>query len=494
MAGLRGHGRDGARRGEIGRSWSRAVYRPPMRHLRLLWDALRSSLWFVPTLFVLGALVLAQGMIELGHLLPMEDLERAVPRLLAVGPEGARSVLATIAASMISVAGVAFSITIVAITLTASQYTSRILRTFTADRANQAVLGTFVGIFVYCLWVLRTITEGDGGGRVVRDAAAAATNGGAGGGQEVYSFVPVLAVLFAVVLALVGVACLIFFIHHIAQSIQAERLIQAATRETLEAVDRLFPERMGEEAHAVHADPPPEGTPWNAIAAPGTGYLRSVDADGLVELASERDLVIRMERPVGAFVVEGSPLVSLADRPAPDSELVSKVCARFAIGGQRTMVQDASFGIRQIVDVALKALSPGVNDTTTAVSCVEHLSAIMARVAERRMPSEHRLRRGRVRVIVMRPGFEAMLGQAFDQIRQHAGGNVATLAHLVEALGVVAERTEDADRRAAITRSLDLVAAKAAATIEQPEDLAGVEAQVSALRARLDGQPDQKPV
>ncbi|MFI4915809.1 MAG: DUF2254 domain-containing protein [Phycisphaerales bacterium JB060] len=433
-----------------------------MRHIRLLWDALRSSLWFVPALFVFGALVLAQGMIELGHILPMDDLEEALPRVLAVGPDGARSVLATIAGSMISVAGVAFSITIVALTLASSQYTSRILRNFLRDRSNQAVLGAFVGIFVYCLWVLRTVSEGGD-----------------------YSFVPVLAVLFAVVLALVGIACLIFFIHHIARSIQAERIILAATDETLAAVDRLFPEGMGQDARVVHPAMPPEETAWHAIAASSTGYLQSVDGDGLVMLASERDLVIRMERPVGGFVVEGSPLVSIADLPAPEDELVEKVNALLAIGGQRTLVQDAGFGIRQIVDVALKALSPGINDTTTAVSCVEHLTAIMARLAQRRIPSEHRIRRGKLRLIAMRPGFHAMLGQAFDQIRQTAGGNVATLAALVDALAVIAELTDDEDRRSAIAGQLRLVADKAAATVEQAEDLAGIEAAVGALRERL---------
>ncbi|MEQ8844647.1 MAG: DUF2254 domain-containing protein [Phycisphaerales bacterium] len=444
-----------------------------MRHLRLLWDALRSSLWFVPTLFVVGALLLAQGMIELGHLLPTDDWEEAAPRLLAVGPDGARSVLATIAGSMISVAGVAFSITIVALSLASSQYTSRILRNFMADRANQAVLGAFVGIFVYCLWVLRTISQG-------KDGAS---------GSEGYSFVPVLAVLFAVVLALVGIACLIFFIHHIAASIQAERIILAATDETLAAVERLFPEKVGEGvgqgSAAVRPALPPEDTAWHAIAASSTGYLQSVDGDRLVELASERDLVVRMERPVGGFVVEGSPLVSLADRPAPEEELVNQINALFAVGGQRTIVQDASYGIRQIVDVALKALSPGINDTTTAVSCVEHLSAVMAKIARRQLPSEHRMYRGTLRVIAMRPGFDDMLGQAFDQIRQNAGGNVATLSALVDALAVVAERTDDADRRAAIARQLDLVATKAAATIEQAEDLAPVEATVAALRKKL---------
>lgn len=437
-----------------------------MRHLRLIWDALRSSLWFVPSLFVLGAIVLAQGMIELDHLLPIEKLEEALPRIFAVGPSGARSVLATIAGSMISVAGVAFSITIVALTLASSQYTSRILRNFMRDRANQSVLGAFVGIFVYCLWVLRTISDGEG-----------------------YSFVPIIAVLFAVVLALVGIACLIFFIHHIAKAIQAEHIILAATAETLSAVERLFPERVAEPAQVVRPPLPSEGTVWHEIPASCTGYLQSVDGDGLLHYACEHDCVVRMERPVGQFVVEGSPLVSLGDAQEPDEDTQKQVLAYFAVGGQRTLVQDAGYGIRQIVDVALKALSPGINDTTTAVSCTEHLSAIMARVSERRMPEVHRVAGGKVRLIAVRLSFAGLLGEAFDQIRQNAGGNVATLGAIVAGLNVIAERTEDPDRRRAILAQLERVRDKAESTIEQPEDRAGLDESIAYLRRRLEDRP-----
>lgn len=433
-----------------------------MRHLHLIWDALRSSLWFVPSLFVLGAVALAQGLIEVDHMLPVGKLEEALPRIFAVGPSGARSVLATIAGSMISVAGVAFSITIVALSLASSQYTSRILRNFMRDRANQIVLGTFVGIFVYCLWVLRTISEGDA-----------------------YAFVPVTAILFSMLLAIVGIACLIFFIHHIANAIQAEHIILAATSETIDAIDRLFPENMADPAEVVHPPLPDAQTTWHTVRAASTGYLQTVDGQGLVAFAVERDCVVRMDLAVGAFVVEGSPLASLAHQGVLSDEEIDAANAYFAIGGQRTLVQDASFGIRQIVDVALKALSPGINDTTTAVSCTEHLTAIMARLAERRMPSPYRIDKGKLRVIAHRPAFDEMLGAAFDQIRQNAGGNVATLRTLVDGLTVLAERTEDPDRRAAIARQLDLVATKAESTIEQPEDRAAIDAAVQKLRERL---------
>ncbi|UYV13029.1 MAG: DUF2254 domain-containing protein [Phycisphaera sp.] len=449
-----------------------------MRHLGLIWEALRTSLWFVPSLFVLGAIVLAQGMIELDHVLPMGKLESALPRVFAVGPSGARSVLATVAGSMISVAGVAFSITIVALTLASSQYTSRILRNFMRDRANQAVLGAFVGIFVYCLWVLRTISEGSG---------------------EAYSFVPATAVLMGVVLAIVGIACLIFFIHHIAQAIQAEHIILAATNETLDTVDRLFPERLGKDADAgeetaAMARVSDGAMAWRAIASNKTGYLQSVDEDGLLRFACERGIVVRMECAIGRFVVEGSALASLAVPPAPASvadtrqpegHTVEALRGLFAIGGQRTTVQDSAYGIRQIVDVALKALSPGVNDTTTAVSCVEHLTSIMARVAVRRIPSAYRLEEGQVRVIALRPSFAELLGNAFDQIRQNSAGNVATLQALVDGLIVLADRAAKPEYRQSITDQLDLIAALAERTIEQDADRARIEETVRRLREDL---------
>ena len=435
-------------------------------------------MWFVPTLFVLGSIVLAQGMIEIDHALPVGKLESWLPRVFSVGPAGARSVLATIAGSMISVAGVAFSITIVALSLASSQYTSRILRNFMRDRANQAVLGAFVGIFVYCLWVLRTISEGS---------------------DESYSFVPPTAFLMAVVLALVGIACLIFFIHHIARTIQAEHIILAATNETLSAVERLFPEDMGEgpgtgEGASELPGMPGEDADWRSVSARSTGYLQSVDEQGLMDFAHDRGVVVRVEFCVGEFVVEGSALASLTAPPPPASaaatnqpggDTAGELRGLIAMGGQRTMVQDASYGIRQIVDVALKALSPGVNDTTTAVSCVEHLTAIMARVAERKMPSRYRLKDGQVRVIVQRPSFEALLGGAFDQIRQSAGGNVATLGALVDGLAVIAERTNDAGRRGAIARQLGLVAELAGRTIEQDADRVSVEDAAGRVRAVL---------
>lgn len=194
-----------------------------MLRLKSLLGELRSSLWFVPTLMVVGAGALAVGLIEVDARLNRELLTN-FPRLFGAGAEGSRGMLSSIAGSMITVAGVTFSITIVALSLASSQYTPRILRNFMRDRANQTVLGVFVGIFTYCLIVLRTIRGGDEN-----------------------LFVPSLSVVVGVILAVVGIGFLIFFIHHIAASIQASNIIASVAEETIKTIDKLFPQELGEE-------------------------------------------------------------------------------------------------------------------------------------------------------------------------------------------------------------------------------------------------------
>lgn len=186
-----------------------------------VWETLRSSLWFLPSISVIFAIVLALSLVTIDASIDHEGLRDTLPRVFGAGAEGSREMLSAIATSMITIAGVAFSITIVALSLASSQYTSRILRNFMRDRANQSVLGTFVGIYVYCLVVLRTVRGGDS------------------------PFVPSFAVLVAVLLAIVGIGCFIFFIHHIAASIQAESIIKSAADETRQAIDRLFPAKIG---------------------------------------------------------------------------------------------------------------------------------------------------------------------------------------------------------------------------------------------------------
>jgi uncharacterized membrane protein len=427
-----------------------------LNKLRHMLEQLRSGLWFVPTLIVGGAVALAIGLIEAEDVFGPTRLAQDFPRLFGAGAAGARGLLESIAGSMITVAGVTFSITIVALTLASTQYSPRILRNFMRDRANQTVLGVFVGIYAYCLVVLRTIR---------------------GGGDDDGLFVPSLAVLVGLALAFVAIGFLIFFIHHVATAIQANTILEGASAETLRAIDRLFPAELG---HAADASQRREAVArsagvWAVVPARRSGFIQNVDADALLGFAREHDAIVRMERAIGEFVIEAQPLVAVAGAPVDDAASQA-LCRAFMIDRQRTVDQDPAFGIRQIVDIALKALSPGINDTTTAINCIDHLGVILSRLAARRIESAVRADAGAVRVLARGPSFASLLAEAMDQIRQNADTNVAVLIRLLEVLGLVSQRMTDIERRRLLREHADLMVETAERGVPAAVDRARIHA------------------
>jgi uncharacterized membrane protein len=440
-----------------------------MNGIRNAWADLRSSLWFVPGTLVLAAIGLAIVLIEIDIALEPE-IRGKEQRLFLAGPEGARGVLDSIAGSMVTVAGVVFSITIVALSLASSQYTPRVLRTFMRDRGNQAVLGVFLGVFAYCLVVMRTIRSGDD------------------------EFVPAVSVVVAVVLALVGIGFLIYFIHHIALSIQASHILATIQRETVAAVDRLFPEGLGVEAEEEHAAPHLERARWTTVPALTTGYIQRLDTDGLVRFAADHGGAVRMERGIGEFVIEGTPLASLSGDGAAESDgdeerTRTKALNRlYTVNQQRTVDQDAGFGIRQLVDVALKALSPSTNDATTAVMSLEYLGAILVRLARRRVETPFRETDGQLRVIARGPSFESLVGEALDQIRRSAERHPSVLHRLIGVIGTVASETQDHGRRIVLRRHVEAVVEAIGRSVTSPHDRAELEAEAARVLEAL-GRP-----
>ncbi len=406
----------------------------PVGKLQQLWIDIRSSLWFVPTIIVFGAITLALGLIEIDQQID-DQLRGWWPRLFAAEAEGSRAMLSAIAGAMITVAGVVFSITIVALALASNQYTSRVLRNFMRDPITQIVLGVFVAIYAYCILVLRTVSSGEG------------------------AFVPSLAVFGGVVLALIGIGFLIFFIHHIAASIQASEIIAAVARDTLKAVARLFPQELGE---AADEDDEPEhqimsNTTWQVVPAGTTGYIQSVDPNSLLDFAHERGTVVRMERGVGDFVAQGRPIASLALDHPPDEPTIKALNRIYAIDSYRTTDQDAEFGIRQLVDIALKALSPGINDTTTAVTCIEYISVILLACAPRDIEPPYRYDEGELRVIARGPTFERLVSLAFDQILENAEGNTEIITRLLTSIEQIAEAVRGPRRQRLLARQVAVI-------------------------------------
>ncbi|WP_044000521.1 DUF2254 domain-containing protein [Hymenobacter swuensis] len=421
-----------------------------MNRLRALWQNLNASLWFVPTLMVAGALLLAFGLVIIEPRLNLDGLRNYL-LLFGAGADGARGMLTAIAGSMITVAGLIFSLTLSTLAQVSSQYTSRVLRNFMRDRTNQVVLGFFVSIFAYCLIVLRTIRGGDEG-----------------------RFIPSLAVGMGLMLALLSIGVLIFFIHHMASSLQAATIVGNAATETEAAIARLFPDELGEQASAAetqHLLRQADQLTWHPVRATATGYVQSIDEDGVLALACTLRGVVRLEHGIGGFVARGEVLAAVASyegRPvAQPADLTIQVNDLFGCGGQRTIEQDAGFGLRQIVDIALKALSPGINDTTTAIICIDHLGALLALLASRRLPGPLRAAddEDQVRVVAVRPTFGQFAASAFDQIRSSADGNVGVYLRLLKSLATVGQRTQLPERRLALRQQAELVGEAAQRTL-----------------------------
>ncbi|MEZ5091869.1 DUF2254 domain-containing protein [Nocardioides sp.] len=429
------------------------------RLIRLV-DQLRVSFWFLPALLLLAATVLAWGALlaDAAHDGTWGGL------LFNGGPQGARTILGTIAGSMVTVGTTVFSITMVALTLASSQFGPRMLSNFLRDRGNQLTIGLFLAVFLYSLIVLRGVHDRAGG-------------------------VPNLAVSLAIVLAVAALMVLVYFIHHIATSIQVMNLVQLLADDLSAGLDSSVPE-AGESPDVVVTRPelPPPG---HAVDAASSGYVQYVDRSALVRRAAERDLVLRLLVRPGRFVVAGSPLARAwtADGRAATDEQCADLAALVSVGPRRSIAQDVEFPIRQLVEVGLRALSPGINDPTTATACLNQLSVGLSRVADRPMPPDvHPDGDGVARLVQEGPlTWARLVGGAFDQLRQAAGGHVVVHLHLLEALTTIAGRTTRLDRLTVLRRQGDLVWEAAQQAVAQAADLEVVRQRHAALLAAVGG-------
>lgn len=404
-----------------------------MIYVRQILYAVRSSFWFTPAVIVVGMILLACGMIALEGVLDPEFV-KDVPLLFAAGAAGSRGLLSTVASSMITVAGVVFSITLVVLSLTASQYSPRVLRNFMRDSINQSVLGVFLGIYAYCLVVLRTIYENDEN-----------------------TFVPTLAVLGALLLGFTGIAYLIFFIHHIAVSIQASQILADVAHETLGVVDQSFPESVESDDPPVEDVPVQFGKSWRPLRATRSGFLQTIQTERLVRQAQEQDFVVRLRSGLGDFLVEGAIIGEILSVAPLEPAREDSVRDCFTAGRERTFEQDVAYGLRQSVDIALKALSPGINDVTTAMTAVHYLTVVMTRISQRHIEMVFRDDQNEPRLRTSGPGFEQLLTLAFSEIRHNAAGTHSILRELIRALETLTEQNALPSRRAAIAAELALL-------------------------------------
>jgi uncharacterized membrane protein len=371
-------------------------------------------------------------------------------------PQVAQVILAGIAASIMTVVSIVFAILLMTLTLASMQFSPRIIVSFSRDRVTQWTLGAFLGAFCYCMAAL--------------PAARSLPR----------PFAPVATVLGAMALALVCVGLLLFFIHHISQAISVNHIVDRIAAETEAVIDETMPEphRLDRLMDADSLRPNPSET---AVSAGDSGYIRFIDTRRLVALAKQYHVTIRVLRRVGHFVPAGIPLmmVSKGNRLTPEG--TAALLGAFDFGPTRTLQQDVEFGVLQIVDIALKAISPAVNDPTTAISCVDQLSRILIRFASREPPEELLYDPpGIVRAGIGWIRFERLLDAAFEQIRMYSKTDVAVSLRLLRALGDIAVTTPDPEfRRILIERGRRIVAGCAEKLGE--EELRGLRARQAAL-------------
>ncbi|HEY8613014.1 MAG TPA: DUF2254 domain-containing protein [Roseomonas sp.] len=412
-------------------------------------EALGDAFWIRPALLVLLGLLLGEAAVlaeQAGAKLPW------VPDhwIYAGGEAGARAVLSAVASSMIGVAGTIFSITVAALSLASGQMGPRLLRNFVRDAGNQYALGVFLGTFVYALVVLRTVRSVD----------------------EV-PFVPHLGVTGAMLLALLCVATLIWFVHHVAAGINVETVIDLVHDELSEAIGRL----SLDELPGAPAVAPPRGTP---VTLAERGYLRAVDEDSLADWAAEHGVVLVLLVRPGDYLFPGGAVAELAGS-AEAARAKDLVRAAFSLGARQAAAQDLEFAVRQLVEVAVRALSPGINDPFTAIAVLDRLGAALCEVAPRYLQGSTVMRKGRVALHRKVTDYAGLCDAMFHMIRHHASGSPAVLIHLLETLGHVMAVEARPDRQVELRRHADLILSAGRTAVGNLADIARLEARHAAL-------------
>ncbi|MBT0992962.1 DUF2254 domain-containing protein [Cellulomonas sp. DKR-3] len=417
---------------------------------------LRQRFWFLPAVMCVLAVLVAEALIAVDRAVGTPTVSGWADHLvLTVGESGSRDVLGAIATSSLAVAGTTFSITIAVLALTSSAYGPRLVPGFMADRGNQAVLGVFVSTFLYALLVLRSI-------RAIGDP----------GDQEADVFVPHLAVNFAVLLAVANVAVLVWFIHHISDSIQVWTLA-SQVRETLcRTIERLYPERAGE-SRPVPAGAIPTSATGVVVTAQRPGYVELVDIERLVRLASRHDAVVALTVTPGDHVVAGEAVAVVGGLPAERvGEVVERVRRAVHVADARDAHQDVAFVVQQLTDMAARALSPGTNDPTTAVNAVDDLAAGLTLLAERPLPSAARFDdEGALRLYAPHPDPVDLVGSVLEAIRWYGAGAPTVVRAAVRLAARVGAAARDPALRAAAAEEVELLAQAVARADLLPADV-----------------------
>jgi uncharacterized membrane protein len=386
---------------------------------------LRAAFWLVPAVCVLAALVAAPLIARLDAVVSPDG-----GTWFGGGAESARQILGVIASSVLTFAGLVFSITIVALQLASTQFSPRVLRSFLRDRYTQVSLGLFIGTFNFALLTLREVRGAD-----------------AAGGE----FVPGLSVSVTVVLALASVTAAMVYIHHMAQAVRVVVVIDRIAAETKRSLDRLYPDTPPAlDAPAVPATAPGQR---RLVNAKESGVLSYIDVEDLVETAVDEDVTVELLMDPGTYVIAGQPLFQVT---GPAEFDVRPLHDLVDFESERDISQDPAYGFRQLVDIAERAISPAINDPTTAVQCVDRIHALLRRIATRDLAVGNHIVDGVLRLRVPMPDWVDYVGLACDELR-HWGGNAPRIQRRLQTmLRDLCDHVDD-DRRPAILAQMRLL-------------------------------------
>jgi uncharacterized membrane protein len=429
-----------------------------------LWIRLKTSLWFVPALMTVGAGAIAVAALRIdSDLLP--EGER-VWWLYSGKPDSASELLSTLLSSIITMATLAVSITMVVLTLAASQLGPRLIRSFIGNRRTQVSLGFFIMTIVYLLLVYRRVD-----------------------GDLNVDNVPHVAITLGSALSLVCVFLLLFYVHHLASSIVSDTVINRVGDELDGILHRLLPEA---DSVAPRDARPVSGAldeTGGALSLPRGGYVQIIDYGMLVELAHDCDVVLTLRFRAGWHLLAGGPHVLVHPVERANDELAARIANAVILGTDRTPTQDIEFSIRQLVEIALRALSPGINDPYTAVAVIDRLAASLALAMRRDMePAQHRDGDGAVRVVARPSTFTGLVDRSFNEIRQSASGTPAILIHLLDAIADLTCFARTPEQRDALDRHAAMIASTGHHTVNEGHDLMAIsdryDAVVTGLAAR----------
>jgi uncharacterized membrane protein len=435
-----------------------------MERIKYLWQELNASFWFVPMLMLLITIGSAIGFIYLDSQIQYST-DGILKYLLPASVDSARSILGIIAGAMIGVAGTVFSITLVVLTLASSQLGSRMVRNFMYDKLNQFVLGAYVSSFVYCLIILSSLKE-----------------------HESFHFVPAISVLVALASAIAGIILLVIFIHHVSMSIQSDKVISDISDAMSKSIKKLFPEEIGHEEEKPAPDKIvlQKGYAYNQdVKCSKSGYLQSIDGVGLISIAQDNDCIIILHHRPGDYLVRDMLLCQVLCNKECSSEVYKKIQDDFIIGKVRTPLQDAEFSIHQMVEVASRALSSGVNDPYTAIACIDNLTSVMCYLTKVAFPGPYRYdSQDKLRIIAENHSFSGMLNAAFNQIRQYGKSSPSVMIRLLEAMNTISTFARNRNQQELIVQHAEMIMNAAEKTFSEKRDLDDLKERFLALKER----------